>query len=75
VYEQRVGRLNQGDALLLYTDGMVETSQRDFTMGIDRLIGQADRIVTRRFDHGAVRLLNRSDSGADDRALVLLHRR
>ncbi|MGH3322788.1 MAG: PP2C family protein-serine/threonine phosphatase, partial [Streptosporangiaceae bacterium] len=47
VYEERIGRLNQGDALLLYTDGMVETSQRDFTMGIDRLIGQADRIVTR----------------------------
>lgn len=67
--------LDHGDVLLLYTDGMVETPSRDFTMGIDRLIGQADHMVGRRFEHGAVGLLNRVDSVDDDRALVLIHRR
>jgi hypothetical protein len=32
-----------GDALMLYTDGMVETRRADIGIGIDRLIGQADR--------------------------------
>lgn len=75
VFERSDGRLNHGDAMLLYTDGMVETPRRDFTVGIDRLIGQADHMVSRRFDHGAVRLLNRVDSAADDRAVVVIHHR
>jgi hypothetical protein len=69
------GRLLPGDALLLYTDGLVETPQRDISLGIDKLVGEAERLVPRGFDGGASRLVDRIDSQHDDRALVLLHRR
>ncbi|MGH3356371.1 MAG: PP2C family protein-serine/threonine phosphatase [Nocardioidaceae bacterium] len=68
------GRLLSGDALLLYTDGLVETPQRDITLGIDKLLGEAERLATRGFDHGATRLVERIASEHDDRALLLLHR-
>ena len=69
------GRLQPGDALLLYTDGLVETPQRDLSLGIDKLLGEAERLATRGFDQGATRLIERIASQNDDRALVLLHRR
>ncbi|MDQ4085120.1 MAG: serine/threonine-protein phosphatase [Actinomycetota bacterium] len=68
------GRLQPGDVLLLYTDGLVETPQRDITLGIDKLLGEAERLATRGFDRGASRLVDRIASQHDDRALVLLHR-
>ena len=37
--------LGHGDALLLYTDGMVETPTRDIGLGIDRMVGQAERLL------------------------------
>jgi Stage II sporulation protein E (SpoIIE) len=69
------GRLLSGDALLLYTDGLVETPQRDISLGIDKLVGEAERLVPKGFDRGASRLVDRIDSQHDDRALLLLHRR
>jgi len=69
------GRLLVGDALLLYTDGLVETPQRDITMGIDKLLGEGERLVRGGFDRGATRLVDRIASENDDRALLLLHRR
>jgi serine phosphatase RsbU (regulator of sigma subunit) len=69
------GRVQPGDALLLYTDGLVETPQRDLSLGIDKLLGEAERLATQGFDHGASRLVDRIASQNDDRALVLLHRR
>lgn len=69
------GRLLPGDAMLLYTDGLVETPQRDITLGIDKLVGEAERLITRGFERGAAYLLSRIDSKDDDRALLLLHRR
>ncbi|MFJ1701844.1 PP2C family protein-serine/threonine phosphatase [Kitasatospora sp. NPDC088346] len=39
------GRLGHGDVLLLCTDGMVEVPGRDLTEGMDRLMGEADRLV------------------------------
>ena len=68
------GRVLRGDALLLYTDGLVETPQRDISLGIDKLLGEAERLATRGFDRGASRLVDRIASKSDDRALVLLHR-
>jgi hypothetical protein len=69
------GQLQRGDALLLYTDGLVETPQRDMSLGIDKLLGEAERLSTTGFDRGATRLVDRIASQNDDRALVLLHRR
>lgn len=74
-FSASTGRLLVGDALLLYTDGLVETPQRDITMGIDKLVGEAERLVRGGFDGGATRLVNRLSSENDDRALLLLHRR
>jgi len=68
------GVLRPGDALLLYTDGMVETPSREVEMGIDRMLGQAERRLRGDFEGGAVRLVEALGSRHDDRALVLVHR-
>lgn len=69
------GTVGSGDALLLYTDGLVESPSQDFTIGIDKLIGEAERMLTAGFENGAQRLLARLDTSNDDRALLVLHRR
>jgi len=69
------GSIQRGDALLLYTDGLVETPQRDISLGIDKLIGQGERLLRDGFDGGARRLIDRLESMNDDRALLMLHRR
>ena len=75
-YPAHTGRLQRGDALLLYTDGLVETPGRDLTLGIDRLMGEAERLVRRGgFKGGAERIVDGTRSGeTDDRALVMLWR-
>ncbi len=74
-YDPVRGRLEPGDALLLYTDGLVETSKRDLTSGIDRLAGRAQRQVTRNFEAGAEALVEELATPSDDGAMVLVHRR
>jgi Stage II sporulation protein E (SpoIIE) len=68
------GVLRAGDALMLYTDGMVETRTTDISIGIDRLIGQADRKLRNRFTGGARTLVDSTGSRSDDRALLLVWR-
>jgi serine phosphatase RsbU (regulator of sigma subunit) len=69
------GILGRGDALLLYTDGLVETPGRDLDLGIDRLMGQAERAMARGFHGGAETIVNGTRCGdGDDRALVLIWR-
>ncbi len=69
------GRLRPGDALLLYTDGLIEAPGQDITVGIDRLLGEAERLVPRGFRHGARRLVDAVGVGqSDDRAILLLWR-
>jgi hypothetical protein len=69
------GRLDRGDALLLYTDGLVEVAGRDLSEGIDKLLGEAERLVTKGFRNGARRLIDAVAAGeGDDRALVLIWR-
>jgi hypothetical protein len=69
------GTLHRGDALLLFTDGLVETPQRDISLGIDKLLGQGEQLLRTGFEQGATRLIDRLESHNDDRALLLLHRR
>jgi hypothetical protein len=71
------GTLRPGDALMLYTDGLVEVPGRDIDDGTDRLLGEADRLVTTGFRAGAadlVRALSAGTGTSDDRALALIWR-
>lgn len=75
-YTRGRGILGPGDALLLYTDGVVEVPGRDIEVGLDRLLGAAERLVARGgFAGGAQRLVDEVAGAAlDDRALVLVWR-
>ena len=74
-YAADSGLLRPGDALLLYTDGLVEVPGRDLTVGIDKLLGAAEHLVATGFGGGAELLVDRvATGGADDRGLVLLWR-
>lgn len=74
-FEIVTGRLLPGDALLLYTDGVVETPNRDISVGIDRLLGEAERLVAGGFEGGANRLmLAVPDTESDDRSCTLIWR-
>lgn len=73
------GRLEPGDVLMLYTDGMVEAPGRDLSDGIDRLTGAAD-ILLSAAPKGAVanvswRLMDAVAKDVnDDRAVLLIRR-
>jgi hypothetical protein len=69
------GTLAAGDGLLLFTDGLVETAQRDIALGMDKLAGLGERLFQRGFDGGAQMLINTMEQTNDDRLLVMVHRR
>ena len=73
-FHEAGGVLRAGDALMLYTDGMVETRSTDIGIGIDRLIGQADRRLRSNFVGGAKTLVDSVGGRSDDRALLLVWR-
>lgn len=74
-YDLCRGKLGHGDVLLMYTDGLVERPGQDITVGIDKLLGEAERLVPRGFRRGARRLLDALRTGeGDDRALIMLWR-
>jgi hypothetical protein len=69
------GRLGHNDALLLYTDGLVERPGRDISLGIDRLIGEGERLVRRGFAGSAKDLVDKLGASNDDCAVVVLERK
>ncbi|WP_168581821.1 PP2C family protein-serine/threonine phosphatase [Gephyromycinifex aptenodytis] len=71
-YPCESGTLNRGDAVLLYSDGLVEKHDRTLDDGIDRLLGKAEYLVPCGFTGGAQELCDQAASGEDDdRAVVL----
>jgi serine phosphatase RsbU (regulator of sigma subunit) len=59
--------------LLLYTDGVIESRTRDLNIGIDRMLGAAERLVSYGFTGGASRICAAALAGeTDDRAVVLI---
>jgi hypothetical protein len=71
------GVLRRGDAIMLYTDGLVEAPGEDIDDGIGRLLGEAERMVVTGFKPGAPELvtaMQRSVGSGDDCALVLVWR-
>lgn len=74
-YPADAGVLRPGDALLLYTDGLVEVAGRDLGVGIDKLLGAAEHLIARGFHGGAEVLVDRvASDGGDDRGLILIWR-
>jgi tetrahydromethanopterin S-methyltransferase subunit F len=71
------GVLRRGDAIMLYTDGVVEAPGRDIDDGIARLLGEAERLVVAGFRTGApdlVTTMQRTIGSGDDCAVVLIWR-
>lgn len=74
-FDATKGTLRPGDVLMLFTDGLVETSERDISEGMDRLTGEADRYVTGGFHGAAWHLIEAVAKDVnDDRALLLICR-
>jgi hypothetical protein len=74
VFTAVAGRLGSGDVLMLYTDGLVERPRRDIGLGIDRLIGEGERLLRTGFRDSAAGLVQRLGASSDDCALAVLHR-
>jgi hypothetical protein len=68
------GTLGRGDAVLLYTDGMVEEPRRDIELGIDRMLGEAESLLRGDFAGAADRLVDALGSRDDDRAMLVVNR-
>jgi hypothetical protein len=74
-FETIRGRLLPDDALVMYTDGLVETVSRDIGSGIDKLAGRGQLLFPSGYQKAARKLIDQLATSNDDGALVLVHRR
>jgi serine phosphatase RsbU (regulator of sigma subunit) len=74
-YETNRHRLDEGDTLILFTDGVVERRGEDVSVGVDRL----SDVVASAADAGAIALADRiveqlCDHPDDDCCLLIIRR-
>ena len=74
-YSAATGTIDSGDAILIYTDGLVESPSQDYRLGIERLICAAEGMLDSGAPGSADRLLSQLETTHDDRALLVLRRR
>ncbi len=74
-FESVRGVMRPGDAIVLYTDGLVETAKREIELGIDRLIGECEKALHSGETERVERLVESLGSSDDDRALLMVERR
>lgn len=72
--DDAAGLLGPGEALLFYTDGVVETRSADIDDGVLRLRDLAREAVGRGFAGAPARILADLPPGEDDRAVLILRR-
>lgn len=74
-YPRATGHLAQGDALLIYTDGVVESPTADVADGIDWMLGRAEASIPAGLKGLTTELVKLGRSGEnDDRAAILIRR-
>jgi hypothetical protein len=73
-FEPARGRLLEGQAIMVYTDGVVEEPTRDLDVGIDLLAREAEEQVRVDLVGAAQRLVDKLGARDDDRTMVVVHR-
>ncbi|WP_353953255.1 PP2C family protein-serine/threonine phosphatase [Knoellia sp. S7-12] len=69
------GTLSMGDALMIYSDGIIESRGHDLTEGTDRMLGAASEAMIRCGNSVADAVVSQARSGeADDRAVFVIVR-
>ena len=72
--EMSTGTLQPGDALMFYTDGVVESRHEHLDKGVAWLQDEATEAVATGFAGAADRIIEQVTLGDDDRALLIIER-
>ncbi|MFL6089754.1 MAG: PP2C family protein-serine/threonine phosphatase [Aeromicrobium sp.] len=73
-FRQSKGAIGPGEGLMLYTDGVVESRDRDVDEGIEFIRHAAARSVAEGFEGAAARIADLIEGDDDDRAVLILYR-
>jgi len=73
-FRQSKGTIGPGEALMLYTDGVVESREHDVDAGVEKLRNSAARSVRDGFVGAAARVVDSIEGDDDDRAVLILSR-